>query len=273
MEYRRDADRFLRGQSTELSTHSTGYFDAKPSQELAEIQARISHANRREETLTDWIAAFWKVRATPANVERIAAARCIGTGSRILRAENEKSIPAGILPLSCCRGLPLPECPSRKREDIFLRSESPARSGELATEITEAGSYSELKCASHCRNQGKHEACVLYSGFAVVVWLSEWSLVRGAYPRVRAFPRPLPTAAIGIPTVAADYLDAREAWWQAWPTAQLEQEHFACHATPRCPMRWRDLCSATNLARPNLPPGERDLLNDIEKRVNRTGPN
>jgi len=71
LEYRRDADRFLRGQSTKYPLIPSGYFDSEGAKELSEIQAGISvHSN--EETLARLDAAL--SAATPANGWHSAAA-------------------------------------------------------------------------------------------------------------------------------------------------------------------------------------------------------
>lgn len=71
LEYRRDADRFLRGQSTKYPLIPAGYFSCEKEKELTGIQAGTS-ARSNEETLARLDAVF--SAATPANGWHSAAA-------------------------------------------------------------------------------------------------------------------------------------------------------------------------------------------------------
>lgn len=69
------------------------------------------------------------------------------------------------------------------------------------------------------------------------------------------------------PTLAASYLDSREAWWQSWPPAQLSQGTVcvSCHTVlPYALVRPR---LRATLGQTGRTAAERTMLSSIEKRV------
>jgi squalene-hopene/tetraprenyl-beta-curcumene cyclase len=70
------------------------------------------------------------------------------------------------------------------------------------------------------------------------------------------------------PVAAASYLDYREAWWQNWPAAQLEQGTvcISCHTV--VPYAFVRSALRRQLGETDLTPAEEKMLSSIETRVN-----
>jgi squalene-hopene/tetraprenyl-beta-curcumene cyclase len=70
------------------------------------------------------------------------------------------------------------------------------------------------------------------------------------------------------PVAAASYLDYREAWWQNWPAAQLEQGTvcISCHTV--VPYAFVRSALRRQLGETDLTPAEEKMLSSIQTRVN-----
>jgi len=77
---------------------------------------------------------------------------------------------------------------------------------------------------------------------------------------------PAPAAAWNARAAAA-YLDARQAWWTTWPTAQRDHDTacVSCHTV--LPYALARPALAASLAEHELPGAERTMLEQVGKRV------
>lgn len=108
---------------------------------------------------------------------------------------------------------------------------------------------------------------LLYSGVALVGGASLAALWSVSHSRLFGVPAARSYRNNWSPTAAADYLDVREAWWQGWPNAQLDHGTFCVSCHTALPYALARPLLRKQLGQTELTSGERDLLNDIEKRV------
>jgi squalene-hopene/tetraprenyl-beta-curcumene cyclase len=93
-------------------------------------------------------------------------------------------------------------------------------------------------------------------------------LSRGTPVHGFAGPSTTPAAAKWDKSSAAKYLDARQLWWQSWPSAQRDHGTIciSCHTT--VPYAMARPALESDLHQPAAPETENILLANVEKRVN-----
>ncbi|HEY1805467.1 MAG TPA: hypothetical protein VGG45_13415 [Terracidiphilus sp.] len=108
---------------------------------------------------------------------------------------------------------------------------------------------------------------LLYLGVVLMVGASLATLWFVSHSRVFAVPAARSYRNNWNPRAAAEYLDVREAWWERWPAAQLDHGTFciSCHTALTYALARPAL--RKQLGQTELTPGEKDLLNNVEKRV------
>src|SRR5579872_5830376 len=89
--------------------------------------------------------------------------------------------------------------------------------------------------------------------------------VAAAVAALTAAPPPAPDS--WSPRAAAAYLDGRQTWWQAWPTAQRDHDTacVSCHTAVPYALARPALRRA--LAETEMPAPERRMIDNIVKRV------